>query len=224
MAASEPWRPFRVSVRVVPGRNGVAGPMIFLTVERVDPRPSLNCSWNRGSICGTGRRRVEESAGGRRRRSRRLQEGLDRDSAPRRRIRAGACARRSGSSCSRSRPCVVVAVDVPIGLPSVEAWTRNADGSARQFLGVRRNSVFWTLPRLVLDQPSHQAAIKMCEAHGRAKVSAQAYALRERIFEAERVAELDGRVYEVHPEVCFCVGRRAARALEADVVRRHGAP
>ena len=98
----------------------------------------------------------------------------------------------------------MVAVDVPIGLPSVEAWTRDADGSARQFLGVRRNSVFWTLPRLVLDQPSHQAAIKMCEAHGRAKVSAQAYALRERIFEAERVAELDGRVYEVHPEVCFC--------------------
>jgi predicted RNase H-like nuclease len=56
----------------------------------------------------------------------------------------------------------------------------------------------------VLDQPNHQGAIKMCEVHGRAKVSAQAYALRERIFEAERVAELDGRVYQVHPEVCFC--------------------
>ena len=57
---------------------------------------------------------------------------------------------------------------------------------------------------LCLTSRAMRPRIETCEAHGRAKVSAHAYALHERIFEAERVAELDGRVYEVHPEVCFC--------------------
>ena len=68
--------------------------------------------------------------------------------------------------------CVIIAIDIPIGLPGAVMWIRPADVEARRFVGPRRSSVFMTLPKVVLDAPSHQAAIRVCQAHNEAKISA----------------------------------------------------
>lgn len=99
--------------------------------------------------------------------------------------------------------CAVVGVDIPIGLPDGTAWARQADIEARKLVGARRNSVFMTMPAIVLAAPTHQEAIDTCTSHGRPKISAQAYALKARINEAADLAAADDRIYEVHPEVCF---------------------
>ena len=93
----------------------------------------------------------------------------------------------------------VLAVDIPIGLPSREP--RAADLAARAFLGRFRNTVFPTPPRAVLEAASYPDAVRMCTQLTGKGVSRQAFALRARIFDVER--HLDSRVVEVHPEVSF---------------------
>lgn len=94
----------------------------------------------------------------------------------------------------------VVGVDVPIGLPERE---READRAARDLLGPRRSSVFPTPPRAVLEQASHAEAVAECRRLGLPGLSAQSYALRRKILEADELARGDERVVEVHPEVSF---------------------
>lgn len=95
----------------------------------------------------------------------------------------------------------VVGVDIPIGLP--ERGLREADALARAFVGPRRNSVFVAAPRAVWDAPDViEARRRSIELTGQS-MSAQAFALQPRILEAEIVAQADGRVREIHPEVSF---------------------
>jgi predicted RNase H-like nuclease len=106
---------------------------------------------------------------------------------------AALIARVEGAAC--------VGVDMPIGLPET---TREADQAARDFVGVRRNSVFMTPPRAVLEAESYaQANERAAELLGGKKISQQAWALRHNIAAVEAVARTDPRVIEVHPEVSF---------------------
>ncbi len=94
-----------------------------------------------------------------------------------------------------------VGIDMPIGLPAVE---READLLARSYVGRRRNSVFMTPPRQVLDAPNYAAANAIApDIIGGKKISQQAWALRHHIDLVETLAAEDQRVIEVHPEVSF---------------------
>jgi predicted RNase H-like nuclease len=87
-----------------------------------------------------------------------------------------------------------IGVDIPIGLP-VEGL-READVAARKFVGPRRSSVFPTPRRSALVAATYAEARRALPS-----LSAQSFALRTKILEAERC--LDERTFEVHPEVSF---------------------
>lgn len=102
---------------------------------------------------------------------------------------------------ARAAPASCVAVDMPIGLPAVE---READKLARKYVGPRRSSVFLTPPRSVLAPSTYEEAnIVAASISGGKKISQQAWALRQKIGEVEKLAAADPRVIEVHPEVSF---------------------
>jgi predicted RNase H-like nuclease len=94
-----------------------------------------------------------------------------------------------------------IGVDIPIGLP--ETPLREADRAAREFVGERRSSVFATFPSTVLEALSYEEAKAICVARGWPKPSLQSYGMRHRIMEIARLAAVDERVVEVHPEVSF---------------------
>ncbi|RYC13242.1 DUF429 domain-containing protein [Nocardioides zhouii] len=99
----------------------------------------------------------------------------------------------------------VVAVDIPIGLPDTSG--RLADAEARRVLVGKSSSVFSTPVRAALEAPSYEAgrAANLAATDGRTSVSAQAYALREKVLQVDDWVR--GRpgveVIEVHPEVSF---------------------
>lgn len=96
---------------------------------------------------------------------------------------------------------VAVGLDIPVVLPSDPP--RRADADARAAIGPRRSSVFNAPPLDVIEQPTYPRALALSrERHG-IGVSAQSYALRTRILEAQAIAHTDDRFFEVHPEVSF---------------------
>lgn len=100
----------------------------------------------------------------------------------------------------------VVAIDMPIGLP--DARSRRADQLARSAVGPQWRSVFMTPVRAALEAADHAGATAVNKNATGAGVSAQAFALRHKLFEVDdwfRGAELQGgvRVVGVHPEVSF---------------------
>lgn len=97
----------------------------------------------------------------------------------------------------------VIAVDMPIGLPTADAWPRRADKAAKAFLGAKQSSVFLVPPIEALEAPTHAEAVAVCRAARIGGVSRQAYALRKKIAEVAVVSAAESRVYEVHPEVSF---------------------
>jgi predicted RNase H-like nuclease len=102
---------------------------------------------------------------------------------------------------ARVPAAIIIGVDIPIGLPA--SGPRPADVEARRFVGPRRSSVFPTLPRAVWEAPDLASARRLhLQLSGRS-VSAQTFALRERVLEADAVAQADPRLREVHPEVSF---------------------
>ena len=97
-----------------------------------------------------------------------------------------------------------VAVDIPMGLLS--SGFRAAEPAARQVLGKRTSSVFTTPPLHVLREESHAAANALCKRLTGMGLSAQSYALRERILEADELYGSPGlNLLEVHPEVSFAM-------------------
>lgn len=90
---------------------------------------------------------------------------------------------------------VVVGVDIPICPP--EDRVRESDVAARAFVGPRRSSVFICPPRRALAASTYADARAICPS-----LSAQAYALGQKILEVDRCRD-DSRVFEVHPEVSF---------------------
>jgi predicted RNase H-like nuclease len=98
----------------------------------------------------------------------------------------------------------VVGIDMPLGLLG-SGW-READRAARGLLGPRRSSVFAIPPREVWEQTSYQAAGQRCRELTGQGLSIQAWGLRTRLLEADRFRGSCGfPLYEVHPELAFCV-------------------
>jgi predicted RNase H-like nuclease len=118
----------------------------------------------------------------------------------------------------------VVAVDIPIGLPTT--GFRAADREARRFVG--GSSVFQVPCRAVLEAPTHAEATARSVEWCGIGISRQAYGLGPKIFEVEAwIRTAPCGVYEVHPEVAFAVllGRRpgASKKTWAGMIERREA-
>lgn len=107
-----------------------------------------------------------------------------------------------------ARGLLVVAVDMPAGLPSAEK--READLEARRLLGARRSSLFWTPPLCVLDSTEHAEANRRSRDETGRGLSAQAFNLMPKIRELRRTLVPEDfapsalpRAVEVHPESSF---------------------
>jgi predicted RNase H-like nuclease len=104
---------------------------------------------------------------------------------------------------------VVIAIDIPIGLlDKAERGGRGCDRRARELLGwPRRNSVFSPPVRKALQQKTFTAALRVNRMSSRENIglSKQCFALFEKIREVDEAMTpaLQGRVKEVHPELCF---------------------
>ena len=70
-------------------------------------------------------------------------------------VHAGATYADFGELLIAEADASVVAVDMPIGLPTVEGWPRPADAAARVMIGSLRSSVFVVPPGEALAAPSH---------------------------------------------------------------------
>ena len=88
----------------------------------------------------------------------------------------------------------------PLGMP--ETGPRAADAEARLALGSRRATIFMTPPRAVLEAPTYADARVRATALTGKSISAQSYALRHNVLEADGL-RADPRVFEVHPELAF---------------------
>lgn len=104
------------------------------------------------------------------------------------------------------RECVVVAVDIPIGLP--DRGSRECDLGARKALGSpRQSSVFPAPVRPVLRARSRVEADAIGRATDGRGVGAQAWGIVPKVREwDDAVRNVEGameRVFEIHPEVCF---------------------
>lgn len=100
----------------------------------------------------------------------------------------------------------VIAVDVPIGL--AEAGRRICDEEARYLLGwPRRNSVFPAPIRPLLHYGTREAASDAGKNIDGRGVGCQAWGIYRYVKSWDEVLRVDsearGKVYEVHPEVCF---------------------
>jgi predicted RNase H-like nuclease len=94
-------------------------------------------------------------------------------------------------------------VDMPIGLQ--DSGSRRADQDARRRLGPRRSSVFPTPVRAALHAPDYPEALARSRAIDGRGLSKQAFHLLPRMAEvdAAMTPELQGRVFECHPETVF---------------------
>ena len=95
-----------------------------------------------------------------------------------------------------------IGIDIPIGAVD-GGGARRADVEARRFIGVRASSVFPAPPAEVRAVGTYAEANAVLVALGAPKLSRQAWALVPRIAEADALARVDARVFEVHPEVSF---------------------
>jgi predicted RNase H-like nuclease len=93
-------------------------------------------------------------------------------------------------------------VDIPIGIP--EAGSRQADMLARGFIKPRGSSVFPTPIRAALLAETYAEAREASMAASGKSLSAQAYAIRERILDVDGYVGASSKpIYEGHPEVSF---------------------
>ena len=99
-------------------------------------------------------------------------------------------------------PALVVAVDIPIGLPA-GPHRRAADVEAKAALGAQRSSVFFVPPRVVLEATSQPEASLLSRAAGSVGVSIQTFHILDKVAEVDDLLQRspDPRVVEVHPEV-----------------------
>ncbi|MDE0216075.1 MAG: DUF429 domain-containing protein, partial [bacterium] len=111
---------------------------------------------------------------------------------------------------ARSREFVAIGVDMPIGLPGQHR--RCSDIEARELLGPRRSSLFWTPPLTVLEAADHAEANRQSKRTTGRGLSIQAFHLLPKVREAravltpdDLVAEARPQAAEVHPETSFAV-------------------
>ena len=111
---------------------------------------------------------------------------------------------------ARSQGFVAVGVDMPIGLPDQER--RRSDIEARELLGPRRSSLFWTPPLCVLNANDHPEANRRSRSETGRGLSIQSFHLLPKVREvrAELTPEdlnphAKPQAAEVHPETSFAV-------------------
>jgi predicted RNase H-like nuclease len=107
---------------------------------------------------------------------------------------------------AKTAGCDLVCVDIPIGL-SDDAVPRQCDVEARRLLGpVRASSVFPAPVRSCLAAGEYAAANTISRGVSGRGLSRQSFAILPKIREVDEVmtSELQNRVREIHPEVCFC--------------------
>jgi predicted RNase H-like nuclease len=101
----------------------------------------------------------------------------------------------------------ITAIDIPIGLPS--SGVRQCDIQARALLGRRRSSVFPAPLRCTLETGSYADACLISRKNGGKALSKQAHALLPKIRDVDNIlwerGTLAETVFEVHPEVSFCL-------------------
>lgn len=118
---------------------------------------------------------------------------------------------------------VVVAIDIPIGLP--DASGRRADSEARAQLPGKSSSVFSTLTRSAYQALTYEQAraTNLAATGGKRSGSAQAYALREKILQVDAWLRSGptAEVIEVHPELSFA--RMAGRPVQSRKKEANGA-
>lgn len=112
---------------------------------------------------------------------------------------------------------LLVAIDVPIGLP--ERGSRTCDLEARRLLGQPRGSSVFPAPvRSAVRAPTYAEACSRTGSQDGRRVSRQAFAIFAKIAEVDDwlLSSSDARahVYEAHPEVSFCglAGRPVAES------------
>lgn len=103
-------------------------------------------------------------------------------------------------------PCpVVVAIDMPIGLPA--AGPRACDRAARALLGPRRSSVFPAPVRAAIAAADRAEASRITQAIDGRRVGAQAFGIHPKIRALDQALAASGlrdvSVREVHPELSF---------------------
>lgn len=95
-----------------------------------------------------------------------------------------------------------IVVDIPIGIP--DSTSREADLLARRFIKPRGSSVFPTPVRDALHSPDYASARVASATRSGKSLSAQAYAMRERILDVDsHLDRAQARILEGHPEVSF---------------------
>jgi predicted RNase H-like nuclease len=96
-----------------------------------------------------------------------------------------------------------IAIDIPIGL--ADGGRRRCDEEARQFLGVRRSSVFFPPVRPTLLAGTHAQAVPINRAETGVGISLQAFCIMHKIREVDEFMrpEMQTFIREVHPEVSF---------------------
>jgi len=105
---------------------------------------------------------------------------------------------------SNTVDCLLVCVDIPIGLSS-DTKPRRCDVAARKLLGRRASSVFPAPIRPCLSAADYVSACKVNFERTGKKLSKQSFALLKKIHEVDDLMSpaLQERVREIHPEVLF---------------------
>jgi len=103
------------------------------------------------------------------------------------------------------RDATAILVDIPIGLPDTER--RACDRAAKEFLGDRASSVFWTPCRAAVEAKTYEQAKQANQDCRDDSLSSQAWGLIPRIREVDRLlrdgVDTESVILESHPEVCF---------------------
>lgn len=121
----------------------------------------------------------------------------------------------------QSEQLAALCVDIPIGLPNhYERGGRACDRAMRKLLGPKRGpSVFPCPARPVLDATSYEQALNLNrDASGSpVGISKQCFNILPKIREVDRLMtpELQKRLVEVHPEVCFYELNAAQPVIES---------
>jgi predicted RNase H-like nuclease len=102
-----------------------------------------------------------------------------------------------------------IGIDMPIGMPATDS--RECEKLARQIVGARRSSVFPVPLRGAIDARTRPEACALQVAvHARGKrIGAQTWGIMKKIREVDQYLRADRRllerVFEIHPEVSFCL-------------------
>ncbi len=98
-----------------------------------------------------------------------------------------------------------ILIDVPIGLPA--EGRRICDVQAKQLLGPRGRSVFYTPTRAAVYEQNLETAKEMNESQAGFSIQNQAWSIVPRIREVDEFLDMNqtarDRLAETHPEVCF---------------------